>query len=226
MTARLSQDDAANRLDGAPAQRSRKTVLILKAAHRLFLEQGFDAITMDMVAQKAPVSKATLYAYFASKEDLFTAVVVDEANRISDEIWRIVPDDGDIDGALRHVAENFVGIFLSKDTMSLLRAVIAVVPRFPSVGAAIFETGALPMRERLAKFLTGAHERGLLNVPDPMLAAGQFLSLVKGDLDIRHQLLPTRPPDRREIEAQIKAGVGLFLHFYARRKNEAWDALR
>lgn len=219
MAARLSHDDGASDQSGGghATHRNKKTVLILGAARKLFLDQGFDTITMDMVARETPVSKATLYAHFASKEDLFTAVVVDEANRISDEIWRIVPHDGDIADALRHVAEKFVDIFLSGDTMFLLRAVIGVVPRFPSVGAAIFETSALPLRERLTTFLAGAHERGVLNVPNPMLAAGQFLSLVKGDLDIRHLLLPAKPPDRDEIEAQIKAGIDLFLSFYARR---------
>lgn len=48
---------------------------ILKGATTLFLEQGFNAVSMDKIAQAAPVSKATLYKYFASKSDLLAAVI-------------------------------------------------------------------------------------------------------------------------------------------------------
>jgi len=204
--------------DAVPIHRNRKTVAILAAARELFLDHGFDAVSMDMIARQAPVSKATLYAHFASKEELFTAFVVDEANQVMDEVWRIVPDSNDVATVLRGVAAKFVDIFLSEQTMFLQRAVIGVVPRFPSIGAAIFDTGPKALTERLAKFLAEAHERGLLNVPNPMLAATQFLSVVRGDLDIRGLLLPAAPPSRAEIEVQIEAGIDLFLHFYRHRE--------
>lgn len=207
-------DTAMDQGDGS-ARRNRKAASILAAARELFLDHGFDAVSMDMVARQAPVSKATLYAHFASKEDLFTAVVVDEAKRVTDEVWRIAPGSNDVAAVLRHVAEKFVDIFLSEHAMFLQRAVIGVVPRFPSIGAAIFESGPRVLTGRLAQFLAQAHDRGLLNVPNPTLAATQFLSVVRGDLDIRGLLLPAAPPGHAEIEAQIEAGIELFLRFYA-----------
>jgi TetR/AcrR family transcriptional repressor of mexJK operon len=202
---------------GTPA-RNRKAASILAAARQLVLDHGFDAMTMDMVARQAPVSKATLYAHFASKEDLFTAVVIDEANRLTGEIWLIMPDSDDVAGVLRRIAEKFVDVFLTEQAMFLQRAVIGAVSRFPSMGAAIFEAGPKALTERLATFLTRAHERGLLNIPDPMLAARQFLSIVRGDLDIRALLLPAARPDRAGIRNQVEAGIDLFLHFYASRR--------
>jgi AcrR family transcriptional regulator len=198
-----------------PVQRGRKAGLILAAARELFLDHGFDAVAMDMVAQQAPVSKATLYAHFSSKEELFTAVVVDEAHRVLADVWRAAPERDDIRDMLRHIAQKFVDIFLMGDAMSLHRAVIAVVPRFPSIGAAIFECGPRALTERLAEFLADAHQKGRLTVPEPVLAASQFLSVVRGDLDIRGLLLPATPPDLAEVEAQIEAGIALFLDHYA-----------
>ncbi|MGE7472557.1 TetR/AcrR family transcriptional regulator [Bosea sp. NPDC003192] len=189
---------------------------ILAAARELFVDHGFDAVTMDMIARQAPVSKATLYAHFASKEELFSAVVVGEAKRLTEEVWRIAPESDDVVAVLRRVAEKFVDIFLSEQTMFLQRAVIGVVPRFPSIGVAIFESGPKVLTERLAKFLSTAHERGLLNISNPTLAATQFLSVVRGDLDIRGLVLRIGPPDRAEVEEQIGAGIDLFLHYYAR----------
>jgi AcrR family transcriptional regulator len=48
---------------------------LLDAALDLFVERGFAATRLDEVAARAGVSKGTLYLYYASKEDLFKAVV-------------------------------------------------------------------------------------------------------------------------------------------------------
>jgi TetR/AcrR family transcriptional regulator, mexJK operon transcriptional repressor len=218
MAARPAQEGSADgQAEGAvPARLNRKAALILAAARQLFLDHGFDSITMEMVARQAAVSKATLYAHFSSKEELFTAVTVAEANRVTDEVWQIVPDSNDVAAVLRRVAEKFVDIFLSEQTMFLQRAVIGVVPRFPAIGERIFDSGPKVLNERLARFLAGAHDRGLLNVPNATLAAVQFLSVVRGDLEIRGLLLPAAPPSRAEIEDQIEAGIDLFLTFYSR----------
>jgi AcrR family transcriptional regulator len=48
---------------------------LLDAALALFVEKGFAATRSEEVAQRAGVSKGTLYLYFPSKEELFKAVV-------------------------------------------------------------------------------------------------------------------------------------------------------
>ena len=48
---------------------------LLDAALDLFVEKGFSAARVDEVAERAGVSKGTLFLYFQSKEDLFKAVV-------------------------------------------------------------------------------------------------------------------------------------------------------
>lgn len=50
---------------------------ILRAALDCFAERGFAATRLDEVARRAGITKGTLYLYFASKEELFKAVVRD-----------------------------------------------------------------------------------------------------------------------------------------------------
>ena len=62
-----------------PLQRQRRKQArpqeLLDAALGLFVEKGFAASRADEVAQRAGVSKGTLYLYYPSKEELFKAVV-------------------------------------------------------------------------------------------------------------------------------------------------------
>jgi len=44
---------------------------ILKASKELFLQEGFRGATLNMIAQKAKISKSNLYNYFPSKEEIF-----------------------------------------------------------------------------------------------------------------------------------------------------------
>src|SRR3984957_14243277 len=63
--------------DGAPRWRRRKTARpgeILEAALSVFAESGFAAAKLTEIARRAGVSKAALYLYFETKEDLFRAV--------------------------------------------------------------------------------------------------------------------------------------------------------
>lgn len=51
--------------------------LILEAAERVFVRVGYGAATMEEMAREAGMSKRTLYAFYADKRELFTAVIGD-----------------------------------------------------------------------------------------------------------------------------------------------------
>ena len=57
--------------------RPAKTGAILRAATQVFAEQGYQAATMDAIAERAGIGKGTLYEYFRDKQDLFFAVFDD-----------------------------------------------------------------------------------------------------------------------------------------------------
>ena len=60
---------------------SAKREQILKGAHEIFAEYGYEGASMSVIARHAGVSKGTLYNYFDNKADLFTAVVNQKAER-------------------------------------------------------------------------------------------------------------------------------------------------
>ena len=74
-----SSQPLCNTTPTAPAKRERRKDArpgeLLAAALDLFVEKGFAATRAEEVARRAGVSKGTLFLYFASKEELFKAVV-------------------------------------------------------------------------------------------------------------------------------------------------------
>jgi TetR/AcrR family transcriptional regulator len=76
---------------------------LLAAALELFVEKGFAATRADEVARRAGVSKGTLFLYFASKEELFKAVVRENISQRYAE-WAIEIDsyEGNTPDLLRY----------------------------------------------------------------------------------------------------------------------------
>jgi len=58
-------------------QNERNRALLLAAARRVFLERGYYAATLDQIADEAGFSKGAVYSRFASKADMFLALLED-----------------------------------------------------------------------------------------------------------------------------------------------------
>jgi TetR/AcrR family transcriptional regulator len=67
---------------------------ILQTGTRLFLRDGIHAVSMEQIAEEAPVSKMTIYKYFQSKEGLLQQVVGQLVNRALEDFRRLVADAG------------------------------------------------------------------------------------------------------------------------------------
>lgn len=67
---------------------------IVQAAEQVFFSKGFDRSTMDDVAEKAELSKGTLYLYFTSKEDLHMAVARKAIHLLREYTQKATEEDG------------------------------------------------------------------------------------------------------------------------------------
>src|SRR5258708_34464897 len=92
-----------------------KAAIILRAARGAFLANGFGAVSMDAIAREAGVSKATIYAHFGSKEELFGAVVADVAEQRFGGFSARELDPLDIEASLGTIARRFLDLGLSPE---------------------------------------------------------------------------------------------------------------
>lgn len=94
-------------LDKTRPQTADKQELIINAALDLFRHYGYRRTAMEDIARAAGVAKGTLYLYFRSKEDLFTALVHSLASQIKTNIKMVMDLDLPLD-------EKLVAVFDAK----------------------------------------------------------------------------------------------------------------
>ena len=190
---------------------------MLDAATELFMKQGYGAVSMDAVARAADVSKATLYAHFASKDALFATIVSDACCLDTVDEASFWADPADVGATLRLIGGRFLRYLLQPETLARYRVVVAESVRFPELGAAFWVNGPLAFRNRLAAWVVQQSEAGRLAADDPQVAAEQFIGLLRSGLFMRASLAVPPAPDSREIEATVEAAVTTFLRAFAPR---------
>jgi TetR/AcrR family transcriptional repressor of mexJK operon len=205
---------AAVSLEEIPVRRPDKAVKILEAGGQLFVEQGFAAASMDQIAKRAGVSKATVYAHFESKEKLFAAIVYAGCQSNAEDIMSAVAEIDDMRVALTKIARNIEQFLLSGKVLGIYRVIISEGPRFPELAKAFYESGPLPAKLILADYFRRASEKGLLKVPNPRLAAEQMVWLVRGPLYLRRFFNFPDAPGEPTVDQVVEGAVDTMLKTY------------
>ncbi|MFF9027798.1 TetR/AcrR family transcriptional regulator [Streptomyces iakyrus] len=123
---------------------------IRTATYALIEEQGYDATTIEQIADRAEVSPSTVFRYFPTKEDI---VVTDEWEPVVMAQLRARPRDESWADVLRHVMRTALDLSLAEEPeVTRLRTRLGV--EIPAVRARMMEsmaaTGRL-LREALAE---------------------------------------------------------------------------
>ena len=196
----------------------RKHRAIVEAATEVFLANGYSRTSMDDIARQAGVSKQTVYQHFKSKEQLLTHVVtsiIAVAGERADAPIAGLADSVDLAADLRAYAREQLSAVIQPRPMQLRRLVVAEAHTFPELGRLFYELGPQSAVDQLAVVLTRLHERGLLDIAEPRLAAADLNWLIMSDAINRAMLLGSdEPPTPRKINAWADHAVTVFLAAY------------
>ena len=199
---------------------ARKRAAILAAAHELFLQKGYAGTSMDDVAARAAVSKQTVYKHFADKQRLFTEVITSDVGRTGDAAeaqMAAMPDSTDVATDLRAFARWHLADVMQPGRLRLRRMLIGEAERFPELAQAWYATGPERSFAEFASWFAEWDRRGLLRVPDPMLAAQHFNWLVLSIPLNKAMAYATDEPlfTAAELDGYADEAVRVFLAAYA-----------
>lgn len=134
--------------------KARKRAEIVAIATRSFFERGYAATSMSAISEQLGGSKATLWAHFGSKEELFAAVVDRLVDTFAEDIDEVLTSQVFSIPALRRALLRFLDCLLQADSVSLFRLVLAEGERFPEVSEMFYARGPARVRECVITFFS------------------------------------------------------------------------
>lgn len=204
-----------------------KREAIIKAAAELFKEVGFDRTSMSEIAARVGGSKATLYSYFKSKEELLLAVMTGTALTTSQEmvaqrtgvvIAALTALEGeDLRSQLERLTIAVLSLASSPDMLALRRLVQAHGgERGPS--QIFFERGPKQLYLRIAAFLEQAMKDGRLRESDPWVTTMHLKGLLESEYIDRLMTGHVAALTTEMIRDAAKRAVDVFWRAYARER--------
>jgi len=189
---------------------------ILEVAAQVFLERGFEGASMSEIAQRVGGSRATLYGYFPSKEEVFLAVTHAQAEKqLRPAASELAADAaGGLQPALTRFAAKLVSFLASDEACATERMVIAEAGR-SEIGRQFYEAGPKAGLTAFANVLHDAMERGDLRRADTWVAAQHLMALIQAEI-VHRGYDPSVPMPTPEQAQQIaERAVEVFVRGYA-----------
>jgi TetR/AcrR family transcriptional regulator, mexJK operon transcriptional repressor len=191
-----------------------KRHLIMEAAADLFMEQGFDITSMGAIAERAEVSKQTVYSHFGSKEKVFVASV---ENRCMME--SLEPDffceQRPIADMLLELARRFHRLLMSEGGVNVMRFCESNAATHPQLSELFYNAGPDNLQKMLVHYLAQKAETGELNIDNPHFAANQLIFMFNAESPMRRRLGIEVKQSEEEIDEYLKSCVALFLRGYS-----------
>jgi AcrR family transcriptional regulator len=218
VTKRNSAKRAAVRFGRPPKELAGEVdARILDAAHKVFLERGFEGASIDEIAEVARSGKPTIYARFRDKRALFTAVMTrDILSRISQ--FRVdAPTGATIEERLRNAAITLLHWGFDNDRISLMRLAIAEARRFPDLASTVSRTArdlSTELGVQLLGELTRSDELGSLPAfaPERLATTARFfLDIVVVPMLLRALFEVNLKTLDAEMDAHAARSVAFFL---------------
>lgn len=164
--------------DTVPGQDGRRDGIV-REARRCFMANGYAATRIEPIARSAAVSTATLYAYFPSKERLFSAVIADAADDFSRQMESVRLSDGPARELLTGFALAYARFMGDPFVRSVFRLVMAERPRFREVALQFFDRGRSDFGRPLIAALSRLADRGEIRFEKASWAAGQLMGMIE-----------------------------------------------
>jgi AcrR family transcriptional regulator len=205
--------------DSNPARgHAGKRDLIIGAAAEAICRYGMNGACIDDIAERAQVSRQTVYNHYRDRNALFGAVIEDVMARANASVFELLgsfPDGGDdledrIVDFLVNLSRNCV---LNKDGRFLRKLVQTEGDRYPELFEAWRKHGPLKLVSTLGACLARLSAKGVLDIDDFDVAARQLLAL--GHADIQMQVLLGEMPSDAELERAARNATRTFLRAYA-----------
>jgi len=199
-----------------PAGRSEdlRQLSIVREARRSFMSDGYAATRIEPIARAASVSTATLYGYFPSKANLFSAVIADAADDFRAQMRTVGMQGGTAREQITAFATASAHFMGDRFVRSVFRLVMAERPRFRDVAQGFFERGRQDFGAPLIRALNVLAEGGELKFPKAAWAAGQLMGMIEHPVFFMPMVTGDEMQTSRTMDCIVSEVVETFMARY------------
>ena len=198
-----------------------KRQAILQAAEEIFQKDGFERASMAQICAQAGFSKATLYSYYDSKQELFMEVMLGAANAEFEQLLSYLEGDiSDFIDALTRFSRAFVHFVFSPRAQAIRRLMAAEGSRV-DLGRLCYELGPVRARKTMVKFMDQEIAKGNLIAANTDLMAFQLSGLLKARWSEQFIFQVVDAISEAEIESSVEEALSVFLTAYGTEQGKA-----
>lgn len=190
-----------------------KRQAIVDIATPIFLKNGYSAASISEIARLLGGSKATLYSYFPSKEDLFLEVILQSAQKMSGKSFDHLESDLPSKEKLYKFSVDFLKFITSSAMADIARCIIAEAHK-TNLGKELYEQGIRKNWMRVSKHFEKLIKEKKMRECDPWLAAMHLKGLLEGECKDMRLLSAKIKFSEEEIRFQVKQALDVFEHYY------------
>ncbi len=164
---------------------------ILKAALTVFGRKGFFGTSMEDIASICGISKAALYQYYNSKEEIFCAAVQQDTMLSGLDNLLLINTDQCPAEVLKKLADDYLKAIDEQDRINLLRAIISDSRRFTEPGELLYNKVISKFYVKLAAYFDKLKADGELRDINAKFAARSFIGILMSFLIIDRLVNPS-----------------------------------
>ncbi len=192
-----------------------KRAAILDAAKRLFVQEGFDGVSMDQIAAEAGVSKLTVYSHFGDKDSLFAEAVRAHCEQGMPASLFVAEPEKPVRERLTGIGHAFFEMIMTPEAIAGHRILCTPQAAMRGLPGLFWEAGPKRLQEAFVEMLRRRIEAGELEIEDPQRAASQFFTLLKGDAHAQAVFGYSCGNTSDTPQQHVASVVELFLRAYA-----------
>jgi len=183
--------------------------LIIESAAKLFSQHGFRGTTTREVAKAVGVSEATVFKHFATKEDLYGAII--EAKAQTQQVLGVIgplAEARDDAGLLRTLATELIERTQSDPT--LMRLIFFSALEGHALADLFFRRRVQTLDVFLGRYIADRIAAGAFRPADPLQTAWNFIGMVTFHV-LLHELFGQKPPPHLTRKRAVEEMVTTFL---------------
>ena len=178
----------------------------------LFLERGYEQVSIDDIVERIGGSKRTLYERFGGKAGLFEIVISEYCASVQRDLFAAVDQNASLEKQLTAIGTQFLSMILHRRILEQHRLMVSMGRGFPSVARLFYQLGPISAYGLVAGWIERQQKAGKLGPGDPMTLAELFLDMLTGKHQLALLTSSFESTSPEGIARTVKAAAKLFLN--------------